>query len=157
MALISKDEFFMNKALELAEISYKNREVPVGAIIVLDDKIIATGYNQKEKTNIVSRHAELIAIENACSFLNSWRLNDTTLYTTLEPCIMCAGAIIHSRINRVVIGTRDFKTGAAGSLYDLLENNKLNHRCEVTFDILQNECSFILKKFFKEIRNNKSF
>ncbi len=146
------DNFFMNKALDQAYQAYKLEEVPIGAVIVKDGKIVGKGYNKKEMSLDTTNHAEIIAIREASKNLKSWRLTDCTMYVTVEPCPMCAGAIVNSRIKELVIGTMDPKGGACGSLYNIVENDNLNHKLEVKRGILEKECSDIMKKFFKKLR-----
>ncbi len=146
---------FMKEALKEAKKAYDKKEIPVGAVIVKDNKIIARGYNRKEEKNDTTKHAEIIAIQKASKKLNSWRLIDCEMYVTLEPCSMCAGALIQSRIKKVYIGTMDEKTGACGSVLNLLEDYNFNHKVEVEKNVMQNECENILKQFFKELRKNK--
>ncbi len=152
---MENEQSFMNYAILEARKAYKKMEVPVGAIIVKDNKIIARGYNQKESKNNALKHAEIIAIEKACKKLNSWRLLDCEMYVTLEPCAMCAGAIIQSRIKKVYIGTMDKKTGCCGSVFNLFEDYKFNHHVNIETGICKEECEEILKKFFKELRKIK--
>ena len=149
-------EYFMKEALKEAEKAYKKLEVPVGAIIVKDEKIIARAYNQKESKTDTTKHAEILAIQNASKKLKSWRLIDCEMYVTLEPCTMCAGAIINSRIKKVYIGAMDEKTGAVGSVLNLFEDYKFNHKPEVEKGILKEDCESLLKQFFKELRKLKS-
>ena len=149
-------EYFMKEALKEAEKAYKKLEVPVGAIIVKDEKIIARAYNQKESKTDTTKHAEILAIQKASKKLNSWRLIDCEMYVTLEPCTMCAGAIINSRIKKVYIGAMDEKTGAVGSVLNLFEDYKFNHKPEVEKGILKEDCESLLKQFFKELRKLKS-
>lgn len=148
----SDDIFWMKHALSLAQTAAKQDEVPVGAVIVSEGKIISTGINQREALNKATSHAEVCAIEKANSVLKSWRLSNATLYVTLEPCLMCAGAIYQSRISRVVYGAKDPKGGALGSLYKIHEDSRLNHNFDITEGILKDECSQILKDFFKAKR-----
>lgn len=145
----------MNEALKEAEKAYSTYEVPVGAIIVYKDKIIGRGYNQRESLKDPLAHAELLAIKEASKHLGGWRLIDCTMYVTLEPCPMCAGAIVNSRLSRVVIGTKDPKMGCCGSVENLTNHPRFNHRPEVVFGVLGDECSQILKSFFKALRNKK--
>jgi len=145
----------MREALEEAKKAYSIYEVPVGAIIVYKGKIIGRGYNQRETLKDPTAHAEVLAIKEASKFLDSWRLLDCTMYVTLEPCAMCAGAIVNSRIGRLVIGTRDLKRGCCGTVEDLTNHPKFNHRLEVEFGVLEEECSSILSNFFKELRELK--
>jgi len=145
----------MREALEEAKKAYSIYEVPVGAIIVYKGKIIGRGYNQRETLKDPTAHAEVLAIKEASKFLDSWRLLDCTMYVTLEPCAMCAGAIVNSRIGRLVIGTRDLKRGCCGTVEDLTNHPKFNHRLEVEFGVLEEECSSILSDFFKELRELK--
>ena len=149
-------EYFMKEALKEAEKAYKKLEVPVGAIIVKDGKIIARAYNQKESKTDTTKHAEILTIQKASKKLKSWRLIDCEMYVTLEPCTMCAGAIIHSRIKKVYIGAMDEKTGAVGSVLNLFEDYKFNHKPEVEKGILKEDCESLLKQFFKELRKLKS-
>ena len=149
-------EYYMKQALKEAEKAYKKLEVPVGAIIVKDEKIIARAYNQKESKTDTTKHAEILAIQKASKKLNSWRLIDCEMYVTLEPCTMCAGAIINSRIKKVYIGAMDEKTGAVGSVFNLFEDYKFNHKPEVEKGILKEDCESLLKQFFKELRKLKS-
>ena len=149
------NEKFMKEALKQAEKAYEKLEVPVGAVIVKDNKIIARAYNQKETKNNTINHAEILAIEKASKKLNSWRLLDCEMYVTLEPCSMCTGALIQSRIKKVYIGAMDKKTGACGSVLNLLEDYKFNHKVEVETGVLKNECEEILKRFFRELRELK--
>ena len=151
----NKDEFFMKEALKQAKKAYDINEVPIGCVITLDDKIIARGYNKREKDNLSTNHAEIITINKACKKLNSWRLEDCTLYVTLEPCVMCAGAIIQSRIKRVVYGAVDYRFGAHQSITNLFDI-QLNHKVEVESGILQEECSKIITDFFSALRMKKS-
>ena len=148
-------EKFMKEALKQAQKAYNKLEVPVGAVIVKDNKIIARAYNQKENKNDTTNHAEIIAIKKASKKLNSWRLIDCEMYVTLEPCSMCAGALIQSRIKKVYIGAMDEKTGACGSVLNLLEDYKFNHKVEVETGVMKNECENILKEFFKMLRKAK--
>lgn len=148
---MNDNEKFMKQAIKEAKKAYEKDEVPVGAVIVKDGKIIARGHNLKETKLNTIKHAEIIAIEKASKKLNSWRLENCDLYVTLEPCTMCAGAIINSRIRKVYIGTEDEKTGACGSVLNLFEY-KFNHKVEVEKGILKQECKEILQKFFKELR-----
>ena len=152
---MQEQERFMKEALKEAKKAYDKLEVPVGAVIVKNGKIIARGYNQKETKKDTIKHAEIIAIEKASEKLDSWRLNDCEMYVTLEPCPMCAGAIINSRIKKVYIGTLDEKTGAAGSVLDLFSDYKFNHKVEIEKNVLQEECEKILKDFFKDLRKIK--
>lgn len=145
----------MKEALKEAKKAYEKLEVPVGCVIVKDGKIIARGYNQKETKNDTTKHAEIIAIEKASKKQEAWRLNDCEMYVTLEPCPMCAGAIINSRIKKVYIGTMDEKTGACGSKLNLLEDYTFNHKVEVENGIMQEECEKMLKNFFKMLRQMK--
>ena len=145
----------MNEALKEARKAYNKLEVPVGAVIVKDNKIIARAYNQKEEKNDTTNHAEILAIKKASKKLRSWRLLDCDMYVTLEPCSMCAGALIQSRIRKVYIGALDEKTGACGSVLNLLEDFKFNHKVEVEHGVLKDECESLLKTFFKELRNIK--
>ena len=149
---MSNKEKFMKEALREAKKAYDKLEVPVGAIIVKDDKIIARAHNLKETKTDTTKHAEILAIQKASKKLNSWRLIDCEMYVTLEPCSMCAGALINSRIKKVYIGTKDEKTGAVGSVLNLLDDYKFNHKVEVENGILKEECESILKDFFKELR-----
>ena len=149
------DEKFMKQALKEAEKAYQKLEIPVGAVIVKDGKIIARGYNQKEEKIDTTKHAEIIAIQKASKKLKTWRLNECEMYVTLEPCPMCAGALINSRIKKVHIGTMDEKTGAVGSKLNLLEDYTFNTEVEVEKGIMQKECETILKEFFKELRKTK--
>jgi len=142
----------MAEALKEAKKAYKIGETPIGAVIVKDGVIISRGYNQKETRVDPTLHAEISAIKKACRKLETWRLNGCDMYVTLEPCVMCAGAIIHARLNRLFIGTMDPKAGAAGSVFDIFRENRLNHRVEVTYGILADECSELLKNFFRELR-----
>lgn len=149
---MNEDEKFMQIAILEAEKAKEKEEVPIGAIIVYQDQVIATGHNVRESTQTTLSHAELIAIEKANNVMNSWRLEDCTLYVTLEPCPMCAGAIVQSRIKRVVYGASDPKAGCAGTLMNLLQEDKFNHQVEVTRGILEEECSVLLTDFFQQLR-----
>lgn len=146
------DEYFMRRALQLAHTAAEQDEVPVGAIVVHKNKIIASAYNQREQLADPTAHAEMIAITQAASHLNSWRLLDCTLLVTLEPCPMCAGAILQSRIPRVVYGAVDPKAGAVVSMYQLLNDPRLNHRCEVLGGVLAPQCGHVLTEFFERKR-----
>ena len=152
---MSIDETFMKEAIKEAKKAYKKDEIPVGAVIVKDNKIISRAHNIKETKNNAICHAEILAIEKACKKLNSWRLLDCKMYVTLEPCSMCAGALINSRIQKVYIGTLDEKTGACGSMLNLLEDFKFNHNVEIEKYILKDECEEILKDFFRNLRKRK--
>ena len=152
---MEKNEKFMKEALKEAQKAYEKLEVPVGAVIVKDGKIIARAHNQKETKKDTTKHAEILAIQKASKKLESWRLIDCEMYITLEPCSMCAGAIINSRIKKIYIGTLDEKTGAAGSVFNLFEDYTFNHKVEIEKGILQKDCEQILKDFFKELRKIK--
>ena len=144
------DEFYMRQAIKIANTS--TYDVPVGAVIVYKDKIIGQGYNMRESLKDPTAHAEMIAIREASQYLGGWRLVDCTLYVTLEPCAMCAGAIVNARIPRLVIGTWDARFGCCGSAEDLTRNPKFNHRVELVFGIMEAECKALLQDFFKNIR-----
>jgi len=144
----------MKEAIKEAEKAYKKGEIPVGALIVIKGKIISKSYNIKETTFDPTAHAEILAIREAARILGAWRLTDATLYVTKEPCIMCAGAIVNSRIKRLVYGCNDPKGGAVVSLYNILNDKRLNHQVEITSGILEEECRAILKRFFKELRED---
>ena len=146
------DIFFMNKALKQAEKAFKLEEVPGGAVVVQSGKIIGRGFNKKESKHCSVYHAEIVALKSACKKVGDWRLNDATLYVTMEPCVMCAGAIVNHRIKRVVIGVKEANFGACGSGIDILNNSNLNTKTEVEFGVLEEECKDILQKFFKERR-----
>ena len=148
-------EKFMKEALKEAKKAYEKLEIPVGAVIVKDGKIIARAHNQKETKFDTTKHAEILVIQKASKKLKSWRLLDCEMYVTLEPCSMCAGAIINSRIKKVYIGTLDKKTGAVGSVLNLFDDYKFNHKVEYETGIMAKECEDILKQFFKELRMNK--
>ena len=148
-------EKYMKKAIEQAKKAYDKLEVPVGAVIVKDGKIIAKAFNQKETKYDTTKHAEILAIQKASKKLKSWRLLDCEMYVTLEPCPMCAGAIIQSRINKVYYGVADEKTGAVGSKLNLFKDFKFNHKVEFENSILEKECKKLLQNFFKELRCNK--
>lgn len=149
------DEFFMQLALEEAKKAEELGEVPIGAIIVRNGEIIGRGYNRREIDRDPLAHAELLAIKEASQTLGGWRLLDTTLYVTLEPCPMCAGAIVQARISRVVFGTYDPKAGCAGTLMNLLQEPRFNHQVEITSSVCETECAEILKSFFKKLRKKK--
>lgn len=146
-------EKFMKEALKEAKKALKLEEIPVGAVIVKDGKIIARGYNKKEIKKDATRHAEIIAIEKASKKLENWRLMDCEMYVTVEPCVMCAGAIISSRIKKVYIGTDDNRMGAVGSVLNLFEDYTFNHKVEYEKGILKQECEVLIKDFFKYLRN----
>lgn len=148
-------EKFMKIALKEARKAYDKGEIPVGAVIVKDDIVIAKAHNLKELKNDTTKHAEILAIQKASKKLASWRLENCEMYVTLEPCSMCAGALIQSRLKKVYIGTMDYKTGACGSVLNLLKDFKFNHIVEVETGILKEDCENILKSFFKELRKSK--
>ena len=146
------DEYYMYLALEEAKIALEENEVPVGAILVMDNKIIAKGHNTKEKDKLITSHAEINVINKACKLLNTYHLENSVLYVTLEPCQMCIGAIQQAKIQRIVYGARDNKNGALGGLYDFLLIPKLNYYPFITSLILEEECKSILKDYFKSLR-----
>ncbi len=147
-----KDIYFMKLALEEARLAFDEGEVPVGAVLVKNGKVIAKVHNQRETTKDPTGHAEIIALKHGSREEESWRLTDSTLYVTKEPCIMCAGAMVNARLVRLVYGCRDEKGGAVDSLYRLLSDKRLNHQVEVVSGILEEECSEILKRFFQNHR-----
>ena len=149
------DEYFMKLALEEARRAYYLDEVPIGAIIVKNNKVISQAHNLKEINKDATSHAEILAIQNASKVLGGWRLIGCTMYVTVEPCPMCAGAIINSRIEKLVIGTKDLKMGACGSVIDIVQNNCFNHQVNITWGILEEECAYIMKQFFKGLRKRK--
>ncbi|WP_193767211.1 tRNA adenosine(34) deaminase TadA [Lysinibacillus parviboronicapiens] len=155
MDIFETDRTFMRSALEEAKKAAMLGEVPIGAVLVYDGKIIARAHNLRETTQNATTHAELMVIQEACEKIGSWRLEETTLYVTLEPCPMCAGAILQSRVPRVVYGARDMKAGCVDSLYRLLNDARFNHECEVTEGILAEECGQILTEFFRALRERK--
>jgi tRNA(adenine34) deaminase len=144
-----RDEYFMRLALEEAGEAYAESEVPVGAVLAIDNHIIARTRNRKESANDPTAHAELMVIREGSEIIGDWRLSDTTLYVTKEPCVMCAGAMINARLGRLVYGCRDERFGAVNSRYQLLHDPGLNHRVRVVSGILEDNCSKLLKKFFK--------
>ena len=153
--VIVKDVIFMKEALKEAEIAKNKNEVPIGCVIVKDDEIIARGHNLVESTGNPLKHAELIAIEEASKSVISWRLHGCTMYVTLEPCAMCSGALVYSRIDRVVFGVRDYKRGFCGSIDNLATRKELNHKFEVTSGIMERDCLELIQEFFKDIRKRK--
>ena len=147
---INKDDaYWMHYALQLADKAQQQGEIPVGAVIVKDGQVIGEGWNQSITLNDPSAHAEVMAIRDAGQKLNNYRLIDTTLYVTLEPCPMCAGALVHSRIGRLVYGAVDLKTGAAGSVMNLVKHEQLNHQLEVTSNVAAEQCSAKISAFFQ--------
>lgn len=142
----------MNAALKEAKKAYEKDEVPVGAVIVLNDKIIARGHNLRESTNDPTMHAEIVAIRKACKKSKSWRLEGATMYVTVEPCAMCAGTILWARIKRVVYGAKDLKGGALGTSFNLYEQPNLNHYPEICCGVLENDCAELIRTFFKKKR-----
>ena len=149
---MDKDIKYMMEALKEAELAKLEDEVPIGCVIVKDDQIIARSHNQRDKSHNPLGHAETLAIKEASEVLGDWQLVDCELYVTIEPCIMCSGAIIQSRIKRVVYGAPDIKGGAFGSSINILEANNINHHPEVTKGVLEEECSLIIKNYFKSKR-----
>ena len=152
---LQSDQYFMGEALRQAMKAYEAEEVPVGAVIVRNGRIIARAYNQVEMLKDATAHAEMLALTQAEQAVGDWRLTDCTLYITKEPCPMCAGAIVHCRVARVVFGASDSKAGAAGSALNLLQFPTLNHRCDISHGVREQECKTILKSFFLEQRTRK--
>ncbi len=150
--MLKDDYYFMERALNQAKVAYKRGEVPVGAVVVKDGKVISRGYNLRETTNDPTAHAELLAMKKASKKLNSWRLSGCTLYVTLEPCPMCSGVIVNSRIDRVVFGAYDQKAGCCTTLYHLCNDERFNHRAEILGGVMEDTCAKILSDFFKEKR-----
>ncbi|MCK5817690.1 MAG: tRNA adenosine(34) deaminase TadA, partial [Psychromonas sp.] len=150
-----QDEKWMLHALSLADIAEKQNEIPVGAVLVKNNQIIAEAWNLSISKHDACGHAEIIAVRLAGGVLQNYRLIGCTLYVTLEPCPMCAGALVHSRIKRLVYGADDHKTGAAGSVFNLVGNENLNHQIAVTSGVLNEHCSFKISQFFKRTRNKK--
>ena len=154
---VAADERFMQRALELARHARDlHEEIPVGAVLVLDGEIVGEGWNQSISGNDPSAHAEIVALRAAGQKIKNYRLPGTTLYVTLEPCVMCAGAIVHARVDRVVIAADDPKTGAAGSVFDTLISDRHNHRVELTRGVLADASSQLLRHFFRERRGSRS-
>ena len=152
---MTSDESFMKQAVKQAKKAYDKLETPIGCVIVHEDKIIARGYNKRNWKKNTLAHAEILAINKASKVLGDWRLEDCTMYVTLEPCPMCAGAIVQARIPRVVIGSMNPKAGCAGSVLNLLQQDGLNHQVEVTKGVLAEECSGLMTSFFRELRKKK--
>jgi tRNA(adenine34) deaminase len=150
-----QDRGFMQQALVEAETAARLGEVPIGAVVVRGGEVIGRGYNLRETSNDPTTHAEMVAIREAAAALGSWRLTDCMLYVTLEPCVMCMGAIILARIPRLVYGCRDPRVGAVGSIYDFSRDDRFNHRVEVTEGVLADECSELLSGFFQTLRARK--
>ena len=149
------DHKYMKEALRQAKKAYALEEVPIGCVIVYDGKIIARGYNRRNTDKNTLAHAELLAIRRAAKKLGDWRLEGCTMYITLEPCQMCAGAIVQARVSRVVVGSMNPKAGCAGSILNLLQMPQFNHQVELTTDVLGEECAKMMSDFFRELRENK--
>ncbi len=149
---MTQDEYFMKEAIRQAKKAAKLDEVPIGCVITYKGQIIARGYNRRNTDKSTLAHAEISAIKKASKHIGDWRLEECTLYVTLEPCQMCAGAIVQARIPRVVIGTMNAKAGCAGSVYNLLQEPKFNHQAEVIYDVLREECTYLLTSFFAKLR-----
>jgi len=152
----SRHEYFMREALRLAEKAADIGEVPIGSVVVHGDRVVGRGYNQRETLQDATAHAEMIAISAACQTLNSWRLDDCIIYVTLEPCTMCAGAIVLARLKELVYAASDPKGGACGTLYNIVEDERLNHKVETTSGVLAEQSAMILSGFFENIRANKN-
>ena len=150
------DEHFMREALRQGQKAYAADEVPVGAVVARENKIIGRAHNQVELLKDATAHAEMLALTQAEAAVGDWRLTDCDLYVTKEPCAMCAGAIVHTRIRRVIFGCADPTGGAAGSMMNLLQMQSLNHRCQITSGVLQNECAAILQDFFRKRRTEQT-
>ena len=148
----STDTVWMQAALELARKAAEAGEVPVGAVVVKDGQIIGRGYNQPISSHDPTAHAEIMALRDAAAYLQNYRLNDCTLVVTMEPCVMCAGAILHARIARLVYGAREYKTGAHGSVMDVFAEPRLNHHCEVRGEVMAEACSSLISGFFEARR-----
>ena len=153
--VFSTDEKFMKAALGQAKKAYKLEEAPIGCVIVYDGKIIARGYNRRNIDKSTLSHAEILAIKKAAKVVGDWRLEGCTMYVTLEPCQMCAGAIVQARIDRVGMGSRNAKAGCAGSVINLLQMEEFNHQVELTDGVLTDECSALMSGFFRELREKK--
>ena len=145
-------EYFMNLAIEEAKSAYDLKEIPVGAIVVYENKVIGRGHNLKESLRDPLAHGEILAIREAANYLKSWRLEECSIYVTLEPCMMCSGAIINSRIKNLYIGSRDFKRGCCGTVEDFINADWQNHKVNIEFGILEEETNKVLTDFFKEMR-----
>ena len=152
---MTQDEIYMGEAIKQAKRAYRREETPIGCVIVYQDKIIARGYNKRNWKKNTLAHAEILAINKASKELGDWRLEDCTMYVTLEPCPMCAGAIVQARIPRVVIGSMNSKAGCAGSVLNLLKEPGFNHQAQVVTGILEEECSEMMSGFFTELRKKK--
>lgn len=152
---MTEDEKFMKEAVKQAKKAWKIGEVPIGCVIVYEGKIIGRGYNRRTTDKNPLAHAEILAIKKASKKMNDWRLEDCTLYVTLEPCQMCSGAIVQARMKRVVIGCMNPKAGCAGSILNMLQVEQFNHQVELTKGVLEEECSIMMKEFFKELRAKK--
>lgn len=152
---LSADEKYMYEAIKQARRAARLSEVPIGCVIVYDDKIIARAYNRRNTDKSTLAHAEIIAIKKAAKYIGDWRLEDCTMYVTLEPCPMCAGAIVQARIPRVVMGTMNAKAGCAGSVLNILQTDGFNHKAEITKGVLADECKKMMQDFFKEVREGK--
>lgn len=156
MIEVPNDEYFMREALRQAQKAYDAEEVPIGVVIVREGKIIARAHNQVELLKDATAHAEMLALTQAEAAVGDWRLSDCDLYVTKEPCAMCAGALVHTRIRRVVFGCTDPIAGAAGSVINLLQMPGFNHRCDITLTVLQDECAAILQNFFRKRRGDQT-
>ncbi|MEW9111390.1 MAG: tRNA adenosine(34) deaminase TadA [Cytobacillus gottheilii] len=151
----NEDEYYMKEAIKEAKKAELLEEVPIGAVIVYNGEIVARAHNLRETDQNALAHAELLAIDAACQRLGTWRLEDAVLYVTLEPCPMCSGAIVLSRVKRTVYGAKDPKGGCAGTLMNLLQESRFNHQSEVVSGVLEEECGELLSTFFRELRNRK--
>lgn len=150
-----KDEKYMKMALKEAKRAYDLNEVPIGCVIVRDDKVIGKAYNKRNTDKNVLSHAELMAMQQACKKTGDWRLEDCTMYVTLEPCQMCSGAMVQARLKKVVIGSMNAKAGCAGSVLNILQMEQFNHQVEIEKGVLEEECSQILSSFFSDLRDQK--
>lgn len=152
---LSADEKYMYEAVKQARRAARLSEVPIGCVIVFEDKIIARAYNRRNTDKSTLAHAEILAIKKAAKYIGDWRLEGCTMYVTLEPCPMCAGAIVQARIPRVVMGTMNAKAGCAGSVVNLLQTDGFNHKAEITKGVLADECKRMMQDFFKEVREGR--